>query len=306
MAEKVVIIGSGPAGWTAALYAARAEMQPLLISGLDAGGQLMWTTDVENFPGFSEGIQGPDLMATMRKQAERFGTRVIAENVTAVDFSARPFKVTVGEQTIEAESVIIATGASAKWLGVPGEDRLKAHGVSACATCDGFFFKEKQIHVVGGGDAAMEEAIFLTKFAKSVTVIVRGDSLRASKIMAERAQANGKISFLWNSEVKEVLGESSISGLKVFNNKTNKTTEVPSEGLFMAIGHEPNTKLFVGQIDLDIKNYIVTKPGSTKTNIEGVFAAGDVADHVYRQAVSAAGTGCMAALDAERYLSSRE
>lgn len=306
MAEKVIIIGSGPAGWTAAVYAARAEMQPLLISGFEAGGQLMWTTEVENFPGFPKGIQGPDLMATMRAQAERFGTRVISENVVSVDFSSHPFKVSTTAQAFEAESVIIATGASAKWLGVPGEDRLKAHGVSACATCDGFFFKEKSIHVVGGGDAAMEEANFLTKFAKSVTVIVRGDALRASKIMVERAQKNPKISFLWNSEVKEVLGEQSISGIKVFNNKTNETTDVPTEGLFMAIGHEPNTKLFVGQIDLDVKNYIINQPGSTKTNVEGVFAAGDVADHLYRQAITAAGTGCMAALDAERYLASKE
>ncbi len=306
MAEKVIIIGSGPAGYTAAIYAARAEMQPLMISGREFGGQLMWTTDVENFPGFPEGIQGPELMETMKKQAERFGTRIVSENVTEVDFSSRPFTVKSDSQTFEAESVIIATGASARWLGVPGEDRLKAKGVSACATCDGFFFKEKEIAVVGGGDAAMEEAIFLTKFAKSVTVLVRGDALRASKIMGERATKNPKIRFMWNSQVAEVLGDQKISGLKVLNNKTNETTEMPIEGLFVAIGHEPNTSLFKGQIELDVKNYMIVKPGSTKTNIEGVFAAGDVADHLYRQAVTAAGTGCMAALDAERWLASKE
>ncbi len=305
MIEKLVIIGSGPAGYTAAIYAARAEMSPRMIAGRDFGGQLMWTTDVENFPGFPSGIQGPELMEVMKKQAERFGTRITFENVTSVDFSVTPFVIQTESETIEAESVIIATGASAKWLGVPGEDRLKAKGVSACATCDGFFFKEKHVAVVGGGDAAMEEAIFLTKFAKSVTVLVRTDALRASKIMAERATKNPKISFVWNAQVQEVLGDKQITGLKVFNNKTNEITEMPIEGLFVAIGHEPNTQIFKGQIDLDIKNYLVVKSGSTKTNIEGVFAAGDVADHLYRQAVTAAGTGCMAALDAERWLSSR-
>ncbi len=306
MIEKLVIIGSGPAGYTAAIYAARAEMSPRMIAGRDFGGQLMWTTDVENFPGFPSGIQGPELMEVMKRQAERFGTRITLENVTSVDFSVTPFVIKTESETIEAESVIIATGASAKWLGVPGEDRLKAKGVSACATCDGFFFKEKHVAVVGGGDAAMEEAIFLTKFAKSVTVLVRTDALRASKIMAERATKNPKISFVWNAQVQEVLGDKQITGLKVFNNKTNEITEMPIEGLFVAIGHEPNTALFKGQIDLDVKNYLVVKSGSTKTNIEGVFAAGDVADHLYRQAVTAAGTGCMAALDAERYLASRE
>lgn len=306
MAEKVIIIGSGPAGWTAALYAARANMQPLVIEGREPGGQLMGTTDVENFPGFPEGILGPELMEIFKKQALRFGTRVVSDFVESVDFSSSPFKIYTSNGSYESYSVIIATGASAKWLNVPGEDKLKGRGVSACATCDGFFFKDKALAVVGGGDAAMEEAIFLTKFAKSVTVIVRGDALRASKIMQERAMKNPKISFLWNSEVHEVLGENKISDLKIFNNKTNATTEMPIEGLFVAIGHEPNTAIFKDKLDLDVKNYIVVKSGSTKTNIEGVFAAGDVADHVYRQAVSAAGTGCMAALDAERYLASKE
>ena len=307
MAEKLIIIGSGPAGWTAALYAARAEMQPVVIEGREPGGQLMGTTDVENFPGFPEGILGPELMEIFKKQALRFGTRVVSDNVESVDFSSRPFKLTTSQNgVLEAESVIIATGASAKWLNVPGEDKLKGHGVSACATCDGFFFKDKAIAVVGGGDAAMEEALFLTKFGKSVMVIVRKEELKASKIMQERATKNAKISFLWNSEVQEVLGGDQVTGLKVLNNKTNEVSEMPIDGLFVAIGHEPNTQIFKDKIELDVKNYVVVKSGSTKTNVEGVFAAGDVADHVYRQAVSAAGTGCMAALDAERYLASKE
>ncbi len=307
MAEKVVIIGSGPAGWTAALYTARAELKPVVIEGREPGGQLMGTTDVENFPGFPEGILGPELMEVFKKQAVRFGARIISDNVDSVDFSVHPFKLTTSKNgVVEAESVIIATGASSKWLNVPGEAKLKGHGVSGCATCDGFFFKEKMIAVVGGGDAAMEEANFLTKFAKSVTVIVRGDALRASKIMQERTMKNPKISFLWNAEVREVLGDEKISGLKIFNNKTNEMTEMPIEGLFVAIGHEPNTAIFKDKLELDVKNYIVVRSGSTKTKIEGVFASGDVADHVYRQAVTAAGTGCMAALDAERYLSSKE
>ena len=307
MAEKVVIIGSGPAGWTAALYTARAELKPVVIEGREPGGQLMGTTDVENFPGFPEGILGPELMEVFKKQAVRFGARIISDNVDSVDFSVHPFKLTTSKNgVVEAESVIIATGASSKWLNVPGEAKLKGHGVSGCATCDGFFFKEKMIAVVGGGDAAMEEANFLTKFAKSVTVIVRGDALLASKIMQERTMKNPKISFLWNAEVREVLGDEKISGLKIFNNKTNEMTEMPIEGLFVAIGHEPNTAIFKDKLELDVKNYIVVRSGSTKTKIEGVFSSGDVADHVYRQAVSAAGTGCMAALDAERYLSSKE
>ncbi len=307
MSEKLVIIGSGPAGWTAALYAARAELKPVVIEGREPGGQLMGTTDVENFPGFPNGVLGPELMEIMKKQAVRFGTHVVSDFVESVDFSTRPFKLkTTSNGEFEAESVIIATGAAAKWLNVPGEDKLKGHGVSACATCDGFFFKEKEIAVVGGGDAAMEEANFLTRFAKKVHVFVRSDVLRASKIMQERTMKNPKIEFVWNSEVKEVLGEEKVTGLKVFNNKTNETHEMPIDGLFVAIGHEPNTEIFKGKIELDVKNYVVVQSGSTKTNVEGVFAAGDVADHVYRQAISAAGTGCMAALDAERYLSSRD
>lgn len=306
MAEKLIVIGSGPAGWTAAVYAARAEMSPVVIEGRVPGGQLMLTTEVENFPGFPVGIQGPELMEIMKKQAERFGTKIISDNVERVDFSVHPFKVWTADKEYEAESIIVATGATAKWLNVPGEQRLMGHGVSACATCDGFFFKEKEIVVVGGGDAALEEANFLTKFASKITVVVRKEELKASKIMQERALKNPKITFLWNSEVHEVLGEQKISGLKIFNNKTNETTEFATEGLFVAIGHEPNTEIFKGQLELDVKNYIAIKPGSTHTSVEGIFAAGDVADHVYRQAITAAGTGCMAALDAERYLASKE
>jgi thioredoxin reductase (NADPH) len=304
MSEKLVIIGSGPAGYTAALYAARAELAPVLFEGLTPGGQLMLTTDVENYPGFPKGILGPEMMILFKQQAERFGTKIVNADVTAVDFSKRPFTVKTSDKTFQADSVIISTGASAVWLDVPGEKQYQGHGVSACATCDGFFFKGKHVVVVGGGDAAMEEATFLTKFATKVTVMVRRDALRASKIMQERAKKN---EFVWNTEVKEVLGDGGkMTGVKIFNNKTNKTSDFAADGLFVAIGHKPNTELFVGKIELDQKGYVVTKPGSTATNIEGVFAAGDVADHVYRQAVSAAGTGCMAALDAERWLSSRE
>lgn len=306
MNHRLLIIGSGPAGWTAALYAARAELKPVVIEGRQPGGQLMLTTDVENFPGFPGGIMGPELMEIFKKQAVRFGTTVISDAVERVDFSSRPFKAWTSDQAFEADAIIVSTGASAKWLEVPGEERLKGHGVSACATCDGFFFKDKEIVVVGGGDAAMEEANFLTKFATKITVIVRKEELRASKIMQERALKNPKITFVWNSEVKELLGDEKLTGLKVFNNKTGETTEMKTDGLFVAIGHEPNTQIFKGQLELDQKGYVVTKPGSTKTNIEGVFAAGDVADHVYRQAVTAAGTGCMAALDAERWLASQE
>ncbi len=329
MSEKLVIVGSGPAGYTAALYAARAELAPVLFEGLTPGGQLMLTTDVENYPGFPKGILGPEMMQLFKDQAVRFGTRIVGDDVTAVDFSKHPFTVKTGKETLQAEAVIISTGASAMWLDVPGEKQYQGHGVSACATCDGFFFKGKHVVVVGGGDAAMEEATFLTKFATKVTVMVRRDALRASKIMQERARKNPKIEFAWNTEVKEILGDPSthsidsgssrgtrgatgsgqvgkMTGAKIFNNKTNKTSEFAADGLFVAIGHKPNTDLFKGQIELDQKGYIVTKSGSTATNIEGVFAAGDVADHVYRQAVSAAGTGCMAALDAERWLAARE
>ncbi|MBI4598723.1 thioredoxin-disulfide reductase [Candidatus Uhrbacteria bacterium] len=304
--EKLIIIGSGPAGYTAAVYAARAELSPLLFEGQPTGGQLMLTTEVENYPGFPMGIQGPELMDLFRKQAERFGTRMFAADVSAVDFSAMPFVVTSGGQTYRAEAVIVATGASAMWLGVPGEKEYQGRGVSACATCDGFFFKGKEIAVVGGGDSAMEEATFLTKFASKVTVIVRKDTLRASKIMQERATANPKISFIWNTDVKEVVGDGQrITGLTLWNNKTNEQSFFATEGLFLAIGHKPNTDLFKGQLDIDEKGYVRCQTGSTKTGVPGVFAAGDVADHVYRQAVTAAGTGCMAALDAERWLAHR-
>ncbi|HBD05360.1 TPA: thioredoxin-disulfide reductase, partial [Candidatus Uhrbacteria bacterium] len=300
--EKLIIIGSGPAGYTAAIYAARADLAPLVFAGASSGGQLMTTTDVENFPGFPDGIKGPELMALMRKQAERFDARIVDANADSVDFSVQPFKITSGGKEYFAQSVIISTGAGAKWLGVPGEDKLKGRGVSACATCDGFFFRNKRVLVAGGGDAAMEEANFLTKFATEVTVLVRGDSLRASKIMQERSMANPKIKILFNVSVKEVLGETAMTGAKIINSKTGEESEIQAEGLFASIGHEPNTKIFQGQLELDIKNYIVIKPGSTATSVDGVFAAGDVADYKYRQAITAAGTGCMAALDAEKWL----
>jgi thioredoxin reductase (NADPH) len=305
--HELVIIGSGPAGYTAAVYAARAELKPVLFEGLAAGGQLMLTTDVENFPGFPEGLLGPDLMQKFRAQAERFGTDLVADQVTEVDFSQRPFLVKSGSREVRAQAVIIATGASAMWLNVPGEKEYGGRGVSACATCDGFFFKGKKVLVAGGGDAAMEEANFLTKFATSVTVLVRKGELRASKIMQERAKANPKISFLWFTDVKEVVGDGKkMTGVRVANNQTNQESTIDADGLFIAIGHMPNTSLFKGKIDLDEKGYIVVKAGGTQTNVEGVFAAGDVADHKYRQAISAAGTGCMAALDAERWLSAQK
>jgi len=317
MAEKLVIIGSGPAGYTAALYASRAELAPVLFEGMTPGGQLMLTTEVENYPGFPKGILGPEMMQLFRVQAERFGTKIIQEEVSEVNFSHRPFIVKTAKQQVEAESVIVSTGATAIWLGIPGEKEYQGHGVSACATCDGFFFKGKDIVVVGGGDAAMEEANFLTKFANKVTVMVRKDVLRASRIMQERAKKNPKISFMWNTEVEEVVGDGQpggagsgsagkMTGLKIKNNQSGKTAEFGSQGLFVAIGHKPNTELFVGKLELDQKGYVVTKSGSTATNIEGVFAAGDLADHKYRQAVTAAGTGCMAALDAERWLTANE
>jgi len=307
MSEKLIIIGSGPAGHTAAIYAARAELAPLMFEGRVPGGQLMLTTEVENFPGFPKGLLGPEMMQLFKEQSERFGTRIVADDVTSVDFTQHPFVVKTEDKEFRAEAVIISTGASAMWIGVPGEKEYGGRGVSACATCDGFFFKGKQIVVVGGGDSAMEESNFLTKFASKVTVMVRKDTLRASKIMQERAMKNPKIEFLWNTEVKEVLGDGTkVTGLKIFNNKTNAESVFATEGLFVAIGHVPNTAIFKGQLNLDEKGYLKVQPGSTKTNIEGVFAAGDVADHVYRQAITAAGTGCMAALDAERWLAARE
>lgn len=306
--ENLIIIGSGPAGYTAAIYAARAELKPVMFEGQSTGGQpggqLMLTTDVENFPGFPEGIQGPELMEQMKKQAVRFGTTIVSKDVTFVDFSVKPFIVRTGEEEYFANSVIVTTGAQAKWLGVPGEQTYQGRGVSACATCDGFFFKEKHVVVVGGGDAAMEEANFLTRFASKLTLLVRSDALRASKIMQDRVKANPKIEILWNTEVAEVVGNTSkMTGLTLKNNKTGEMTNMQADGLFVAIGHKPNTEIFAGQLELDPVGYIVTKDHSSATSVEGVFAGGDVADHVYRQAISAAGTGCMAALDAERYLS---
>lgn len=303
--ENVVIIGSGPAGLTSAIYTARANLNPLMIEGEEAGGQLMITTEVENYPGFEHGVTGPELIAVMRKQAERFGTRFITRNVTKVDFTSRPYKIHVGNQEYLAKTIIISTGASAKYLGLPSEKQYMNRGVSACATCDGAFFKNVEVAVVGGGDTAMEEANFLTRFASKVYVIHRSESFKASKIMLERAQKNPKIQFIMNSAVEEVLGDGkSVTGLKLKNTKTNAISEQSVQGLFIAIGHQPNTKIFNGQLDADAAGYLKTKPGTTYTNIPGVFAAGDVQDPHYRQAITAAGSGCMAAIDAERWLES--
>lgn len=302
MAEKVLIIGSGPAGLTAAIYAARAELEPLMIEGVERGGQLMITTDVENYPGFSDGIMGPELMEQMHKQAERFGTRIVSSDVTAVDFSEQPFKVSVGSDEYTADSIIISTGASARWLGIEGEARLRGYGVSACATCDGFFFREKELIVVGGGDTAMEEALFLTKFASKVTIIHRRDEFRASPIMVKRAVNHPNIDIIWDSVVEEVLGDTLVTGALIRNVKTDEVTTFNADGIFIAIGHVPNTKVFDGVLDLDDTGYIVTEPGTPVTSITGVFAAGDVTDKIYRQAVTAAGMGCQAALDAARFL----
>ncbi len=301
--ENVIIIGSGPAGLTAAVYTARARLNPLMIEGEEAGGQLMITTEVENFPGFEHGITGPDLISVMRKQAERFGTRFITRNVTQVDFSSRPFKVWVGKTLHQAHSVIISTGASAKLLGLPSEKQYMSRGVSACATCDGAFFKDVEVGVVGGGDTAMEEASFLTRFASKVYLIHRSETFKASKIMLERAQKNPKIKFITNAEVAEVVGDGkSVVAAKLKNTKNGEIFEQKMQGLFIAIGHQPNTKLFKDVLDMNEAQYLVTKPGSTYTNIPGVFASGDVQDPIYRQAITAAGTGCMAALDCERWL----
>lgn len=297
----VVIIGSGPSGYTAAIYAARANLSVLMFQGYEIGGQLMQTTDVENYPGFEEGILGPDMMEKFEAQARRFGTEMLTEDVTAVDFSHRPFTLTADSGEYQARAVIISTGASAQWLGLPSEARLKGRGVSACATCDGFFFKGKNVAVIGGGDTAMEEANFLTRYANEVVVIHRRSSLRASKIMQDRAMKNPKIKFAWDSEVVEVLGDEEINGLRLHNLQTDEEKVLPVQGLFLAIGHKPNTDLFKGVIDTDQAGYLVPVE-HTMTNIPGVFAAGDVTDHRYRQAVTAAGDGCRAAIDVERWL----
>lgn len=301
--ENLIIIGSGPAGLTAAIYSARARLEPLMIEGEEAGGQLMITTEVENYPGFDHGITGPELISVMRKQAERFGVRFVTQNVTKVDFSQKPFKVTVRDKVYLSKSVVITTGASAKLLNIPSEKAYMSRGVSACATCDGAFFRDAEIAVVGGGDTAMEEANFLTRFAKKVYVLHRRDSFRASKIMVDRTLKNPKIEVIWNSEVVEVLGDGkAMTGVQIKNTQTNKISTMSLQGLFIAIGHKPNTELFKDILSMDSVGYLKTKPGTTYTNIPGVFAAGDVQDSVYRQAVTAAGTGCMAAIDVERWL----
>ncbi len=303
--RNVIIVGSGPAGYTAALYTARADLAPLLFEGSQFGGALMTTTDVENYPGFPDGIMGPELMMHMRGQAERFGAEIVSDDVVSVDLVGPVKKVRTHDAEFSADTVILAMGSAYRKLGIAREDELSGHGVSWCATCDGFFFRDKDIAVVGGGDTAMEEATFLTRFAKSVTVVHRRDALRASRIMADRAFSNDKIDWAWNSEVADISGEGTVDGIRLRDTMTGEQRDLPVQGLFIAIGHQPRSELVKGQIDLDEEGYILTQSGTTKTNIDGVFAAGDVVDHVYRQAVTAAGTGCQAALDAERYLASR-
>ncbi len=304
--RNIIILGSGPAGLTAAIYAARANLSPLVVEGMQPGGQLTITTEVENFPGFPEGIQGPELMEKFREQAKRFGTEFAVGDVTDVDLSKRPFTLTAGDKKFQGRTLVVSTGASAKLLGIEAEKKLMGKGVSACATCDGFFFKGKEIAVVGGGDTALEEATFLTRFASKVTVIHRRDKLRASKIMQDKAMQNPKIAWIWDSAVEDIMGEGKVEILVLKNLKTGQKSEFKTQGVFIAIGHQPNTQLFQGKLDMDDKGYLKTQPGTSATNVPGVFACGDVQDHRYRQAVTAAGTGCMAAMDAEKYLENDE
>nr|WKN36020.1 thioredoxin-disulfide reductase [Tunicatimonas sp. TK19036] len=304
---EVLIIGSGPAGYTAAIYAARANLKPVVYQGIQPGGQLTTTTDVENYPGYPEGIMGPQMMMDFQKQAERFGTDIRFGLATSVDFSSYPLKVVIDEEhEVEAQSVIIATGASAKWLGLPAEERLNGNGVSACAVCDGFFFRGKDVVVVGGGDTAAEEASYLSKICNKVYLLVRRDEMRASAIMQHRVQRAKNIEVLWNTETEDVLGENEVEAVRVVNNQTGEKKEIPAQGFFVAIGHKPNTDIFKGYLDMDENGYIITESDSTRTNVEGVFASGDAQDHVYRQAITAAGTGCMAALETERFLAAKE
>jgi thioredoxin reductase (NADPH) len=304
--HELIIVGGGPAGYTAALYAARADLAPLVIEGFAWGGQLMITSDVENYPGYADGVMGPEMMSDFRRQAERFGAEFLTDDVTRVDFSGQPLRVWVGDDEYAARAVVIATGASARWLDIDSEEKHKGRGVSACATCDASFFRAKDVYVVGGGDSAFEEALFLTKFASRVHLVHRRDEFRASKIMIDRAEQNDKLDFVLNAVVEEILGDVNVQGLKLRSTATGETWEVPADGLFVAIGHDPNTTLFKDQLDHDAAGYLLTKPGSTETNIPGVFAAGDVQDHTYRQAITAAGSGCMAALDAEKFLAALE
>jgi thioredoxin reductase (NADPH) len=300
--RNVIVIGSGPAGYTAALYAARADLEPLVVKGLEAGGQLMLTTEVENYPGFADGIMGPELMDQMEKQAQRFGAEILAVHVTEVDLSSRPFLVKAGDQEWRAKTLIVATGATARWLEIPGEEKLRGRGVSACATCDGFFFRDRELLVVGGGDTAMEEAMFLTKFASKVTIVHRRDSFRASKVMQDRVFANDKIEVVWNTVLDEILGEDAVTGAVARDVVSGETLTIAADGVFMAIGHDPTTALFNDQLPVDEDGYLIVHEPSTATGVPGVFAAGDVTDHTYRQAVTAAGQGCKAAIDAERFL----